>query len=53
MEGRSSSCGTSSSKNRGDLVDLVFSWSIDDIFNEDLYKHQVKSNFLNFSLCNY
>ncbi|KAM7484789.1 hypothetical protein LguiA_000798 [Lonicera macranthoides] len=40
MKGRSS--GTSSSKNREELVDVVFSWSIDDIFNEDLYKNQVE-----------
>ncbi|PKI40633.1 hypothetical protein CRG98_038982 [Punica granatum] len=23
------------------LTDIVFSWSIDDIFNDNLYKHQV------------
>ncbi|KAJ0971025.1 hypothetical protein J5N97_018984 [Dioscorea zingiberensis] len=26
----------------GDLVDLVFSWSLDDILNHDLYKDKVK-----------
>ncbi|KAJ0968900.1 hypothetical protein J5N97_021777 [Dioscorea zingiberensis] len=25
----------------GDLVDLIFSWSLDDIFNEDLFKGKV------------
>ncbi|KAK6242401.1 hypothetical protein SCA6_007790 [Theobroma cacao] len=40
--------GECSSKNRvltkknGDLIDIVFSWSLEDIFNDNLYKDQVE-----------
>lgn len=39
---------TSSSKKRGNFgdrvfIDTVFSWSLEDIFNEDLYKSKVCS----------
>ena len=34
--------------NRGDhgFKDIMFSWSLEDIFNEDLYKDKVKSLIL-------
>ncbi|KAI3844636.1 hypothetical protein MKX03_026738 [Papaver bracteatum] len=43
----SSSSGTKPEK---DLIDFVFSWSIQDIFNQDLYKNQVEEICDNCSL---
>lgn len=40
------------SKYRNELTDLVFSWSVDDILDENLYKDQVFL-FLVFSYCSY
>ena len=33
------------------LIDLVFSWSIEDVLNEDLYRNQVCPHCKKFS-CN-
>ena len=36
------------------FTDIVLSWSIEDILNEDLYKHQVGRNlFLHYDLAIY
>ncbi|KAA8532355.1 hypothetical protein F0562_032389 [Nyssa sinensis] len=32
----------SQKKKKADLIDLMFSWSLEDIFNEDLYKDKVE-----------
>ncbi|KAA8532354.1 hypothetical protein F0562_032391 [Nyssa sinensis] len=42
MEGVGCSLKEKAKSKRKDLLDLVFSWSLEDIFNEELYKDQVE-----------
>lgn len=36
---------------RGSLIDIVFSWTLEDILNENLFKYQVLSSLFNTLTC--
>ncbi|KAJ7942669.1 UvrD-like Helicase, ATP-binding domain, P-loop containing nucleoside triphosphate hydrolase [Quillaja saponaria] len=43
MEGESSSKNTRANANYSGFTDIIFSWTLEDIFNENLYKDQVEN----------
>ncbi|KAM0935199.1 hypothetical protein DsansV1_C29g0209281 [Dioscorea sansibarensis] len=34
-----------------DLVDLVFSWSLEDILNHDLFRNKIMNDYHSFAGC--